>query len=214
MKRIVIIGAGGHGREVADIVRHQARQGEAVHLLGFIDDRLELQGHLLDGTPVLGNWSWFSDAKRDDVLVICALGTPSTLCHVVHRAKEIGLSFATAISPLAYVSPSASIGLGVMLFPHTFVSAGAQLDDNCIINTGSTVSHDSKVGAYSNINPGVHLAGNVSIEEGCYIGMRTCVIQRCSVGAWAEIGAGAVVIGDIPAHTTAVGVPAKVIKQR
>jgi sugar O-acyltransferase (sialic acid O-acetyltransferase NeuD family) len=214
VKPIVIIGAGGHGREVADIIRHQAQHGNAAPLLGFIDDRAELHGQVLDGAPVLGDWSWFDDVQRDDVAVICALGTPATFRRVVQRVRELGFFFARAISPLAYISPTASLGQGVMVFPHAFISTGAWIDDHCIINTGTTVSHDSKIGSYCNVNPGVHLAGNVTIGEGCYIGMGTNVIQGHSIGPWAVIGAGAGVICDIPAHATAVGIPAKVIKQR
>lgn len=214
MKQIIIIGAGGHGREVADIVRHQSSQGEAVHLLGFIDDRAELHGQVLAGIPVLGDWSWLNGSQQRNVAVICALGTPSILRRVVQRVQETGMAFASAISPLAYISPFACIGQGVMIFPHTFVSAGTHLEDHCIVNVGATVSHDSRVGRYSNLCPGVHLAGNVTIDEGCFIGIGTSVIQGCSIGPWSVIGAGAAVIGDIPAHATAVGIPARVIKQR
>lgn len=214
MKQIIIIGAGGHGREVADIVRHQTRQGQHVSLLGFVDDRAELHGTSLDGVPVLGDWDWLEQVDRQAIAVICALGTPHVLRRVVARARDLGLSFASAVSPLAFVSPAASIGVGVMVFPHTFISTGACLHDHCIINAGTSVSHDTTVGSYCNVNPGVHLAGNVTIDEGCYIGMGSNVIQGCRVGPGSVLGAGAAVIHDIPPRTTAVGVPARVIKQR
>ncbi|NJO83409.1 MAG: acetyltransferase [Blastochloris sp.] len=216
MKRIVIIGAGGHGREVADIVRHQAQQAppnETGQLLGFVDENASLHGSRIDGVPVLGGWSWFEEQAGEPVAVICALGTPALCRRIVQRAQAAGLSFANAISPLASVSPSASIGQGVMLFPYTFVSAHTRIDDHCIVNVGSTVGHDTRLGRYSNLCPGVHLAGNVAIGEGTYLGIGSCVIQGRAIGAWSVLGAGAVVIRDIPAHTTVVGVPAHAIKQ-
>jgi dTDP-4-amino-4,6-dideoxygalactose transaminase/acetyltransferase-like isoleucine patch superfamily enzyme len=125
----------------------------------------------------------------------------------------LGLTFVSAISPLAHISPSARIGQGITVFPHVVVNTGAHLDNYCILNVDATVSHDTKVGRYSNINPGVHLAGNVTVGEGCYIGMGANVIQGRSIGSWTVVGAGAVVTQDLPGNVTAVGVPAAVIKK-
>jgi acetyltransferase EpsM len=99
----------------------------------------------------------------------------------------------------------------VVVFPQTVISTGAVLDDYCMVNVGATVSHDTRIGCYSNINPGVHLAGNVTIGSACYIGMGTNVIQGRTIGSGTVVGAGAVVIRDLPPHVTAVGVPAHII---
>ena len=214
MKHIVVIGAGGHGREVAEIIRHQAQQGDSSSLLGFIDDNCRLQGQIIDGLPVLGDWSWLEGADQSKVAVICAVGRPEVCRRLVQRAQAFGLSFASAISPLAHISPLAQIGQGVTVFPHVVINTGAYLSNYCILNVGVTISHDTKVGRYSNVNPGVHLAGNVTIGEGCYIGMDAQVIQRRSIGPWTVVGAGAIVVRDLPANVTAVGVPATVIKSR
>lgn len=214
MKRVVIIGAGGHGREVADILQHQARQGEALHLLGFVDDRADLHGKIVNGVPVLGDWSWFERPEAGTVAVICAIGTPAVCRRVAERADAAGLTFASAISPLATISPSAALGAGVMIFPHTFVSAGVRLENHTIVNVGASISHDCHIGRYTNINPGARLAGNVTVGEGCYIGMGSSIIQGRTIGPWTIIGAGAAVVRDLPAHVTAVGVPARVRKQR
>ena len=213
MKNVVIIGAGGHGREVADILRHQAREGEAVAPLGFVDESAELHGREVDGLPVLGGWSWFEGARPEGLAVVCAVGTPSVCEKLTERAAALGLAFARAISPLACVSSRARLGEGVTLFPHAVVNVGAVLGDYAILNLGATVSHDTDVGPCCNVNPGARLAGNVRVGAGCYVGMGAQVIQGVSVGAGATIGAGAVVIRDLPAGCTAVGVPARVIKE-
>jgi len=210
--RIVIIGAGGHGREIADILQHQAQVNGGIVLEGFVDGKRELHGKELDGLPVLGDWDWFDTADRDGLKIICAVGNPQTCQKLVNRAILAKLEFANVISPLAHLSPRAHIGKGVVIFPHVIINTGARIGNFITLNVGVSVSHDSVVGDYTNINPGVHLAGNVTVGEGCYIGMGTNVIQGCSIGAWSTLGAGAVVIRNIPSHSTAVGVPAKVIK--
>jgi sugar O-acyltransferase (sialic acid O-acetyltransferase NeuD family) len=214
LKRVVIIGAGGHGREVADILRHQARAGANIEPLGFADDNRDLHGLELDGLPVLGDLSWFERANRDDIAVVCAVGAPHISRRLVERARRIGLSFASAISPLANISSFAQLGEGVTIFPNVAINSGGFVDNHSILNVGVVVSHDAKIGPYSNINPGAQIAGNVTIGEGCYIGMGANVIQGRSIGAWSVVGAGAAVIRDLPANVTAVGVPAKTIETR
>ena len=214
MKRVLIIGAGGHGREVADILRHQARTDGEIEALGFVDDNRDLHGRSLDGLAVLGDWSWFEGADRKDVAVVCAVGSPQICRRLVERARGIGLTFASVISPLAHISSYARLGEGVTIFPNVIINTGALVDSFSILNVGVVVSHDATVGPYSNINPGAHLAGNVTIGEGCYIGMSANVIQGRSIGAWSVVGAGAVVTRDFPACVTAVGVPARIVKTR
>jgi sugar O-acyltransferase (sialic acid O-acetyltransferase NeuD family) len=212
--QIVIIGAGGQGREMAEILRDRARQVGDVALLGFVDEAASRLGAAIDGLPVLGDWSWFEGVDRDEVAVLCAVGTPAVLCRLAERVRALGLRLANAISPRAVVSPLAEVGRGVTIFPQVVVNTRARLGDQCILNVGVSVSHDSVVGRYSNLNPGVRLAGKVTVGEGCYLGMGTSVIQGRSIGPWTVVGAGAVVIRDLPADVTAVGVPAKIIKTR
>jgi sugar O-acyltransferase (sialic acid O-acetyltransferase NeuD family) len=211
---VVIIGAGGHGREVADILRDQCDAGTDLTPMGFIDQNLELHGKVIDGLPVLGDFSWFETERRDKVAVICAVGSPQICRRLVLQARKIGLIFASAISPRANISSRASLGEGVTIFPNVVVNTGAFVDSYSILNVGVVVSHDATVGSYCNINPGARLAGNTTINEGSYIGMGTSVIQGRTVGAWSVVGAGAVVISDLQKNVTAVGVPARTIKTR
>jgi sugar O-acyltransferase (sialic acid O-acetyltransferase NeuD family) len=214
MKRIVIFGAGGHGREVAEVLRNQARQTTGMSVLGFVVDDPGIHSPVVNDLPVLGDWSWFQGIDRNEIAIVCAVGSPRTRARIIARATSTGLSFCDAISPHAYVSPDAKIGEGVMILPNTVVNTDTSIGDHTIINVGATVSHDTQIGQYCTINPGVHLAGNVSVGEGCLLGIGVSVIQGINIGAWTTIGAGAVVTRDLPEGVTAVGVPAKVSKTR
>lgn len=214
MRPVAIIGAGGHGREVADILRDQCDAGMPLTPMGFIDQNRELHGKEIDGLPVLGDFSWFETGNRSHVEVICAVGLPQICRRLVQQARKMGLNFASAISPLAHVSSRARLGDGVTIFPNVIINTGAFVDSYSILNVGVVLSHDATVGTYCNINPGARLAGNTTINEGCYVGMGTSVIQGRSVGSWSVVGAGAIVISDLPGNVTAVGVPAKTIKTR
>ena len=213
MKRVVIIGAGGHAREVADILRHQIPGQSEFRLLGSVVEDREFLNQVSDGISVLGDWTWFEQANRDELDVVCAIGSPTVRKRLVERAISIGLSFTNVISPLAYVSPDAKIGKGTMIFSSAVVSTNSTVGDHSIINFGSTISHDARVGDFVTISPGVHVAGNVSLSEGCYLGIGSSVIERTSIGAWTIVGAGAVVTRDMPDNVTVVGVPAEVIKR-
>jgi sugar O-acyltransferase (sialic acid O-acetyltransferase NeuD family) len=214
MKRVVIIGAGGHGCEVAEIIRHQAQSESGPTLLGFVVDSEYLPEGGDPGVPILGDWSWFEKADREGLAVICAVGDPAARKRLVEKAQSLGLLFTNAISPSAHILPDAKIGIGVMVFPHAVISKNVLLADHAIINAGSTLSHDTRIERYGTISPGVHLAGNVSVGEGCYLGIGSSVIPRVSIGAWTTIGAGAVVTDDIPSYVTAAGVPARIINTK
>ena len=214
MKKVVIIGAGGHGREVVEILRHQQEREKSFTLHGFVDDNASFHGKLMDGLKILGGWSWFERAEREEVSVICAAGSPEVRRRLAQRAESLGLSFASAVSPLAYISPHAKIGKGVMIFPFAFVSNATRIGDHAILHVSSFIGHDTKIGRYSMISPGANVAGNVSVGEGCWLGIGSSIIQGKAVGEWSFIGAGAAVTRDVPSRVVAVGVPAKPIKAR
>jgi sugar O-acyltransferase (sialic acid O-acetyltransferase NeuD family) len=201
MKRdTVVVGAGGHGREVVEIL-HDADQ----HPIGYVDDDPSKQGTVLNGLPVLGYVDWLREV---DVKAICAVGDPEICEKLARRVKGMGLSLDRAISPRAFVSPTATLGEGAIVFPNVVVGTEAKIGNCVTLNVGSTVSHDSTVGDYSVVNPGVHLAGNVNVGRGVFVGMGASIIQCVRLGDRSVIGAGAVVIRDVPALTRALGVPA------
>lgn len=209
MSDVVIIGAGAHGREIAEILN-----ANRVKVAGFIDDDPSLHNQTIDDLSVLGDWTWFESIDPAKVRVISGSGFSETRKRMAERALELGLQFTNAISPLAYVSSRAELGRGIVIYPYAVVCRGVAIASHALINAGSVVSHDTNLGPYVTINPGVNLAGNVTIGEGGYLGIGCSVIQGISIGAWTTVGAGAAVIRDLPDRVTAVGVPAQVIRNK
>lgn len=209
--RLVILGAGGHGREVAEIAA-DAEQAGGPRLVGFLDDDAARWGTDLDGVPVVGGWDWLREQDRQRLGVAVAVGRPEVTARLLDRVEAEGFRIARVISPRAYVSPRAELHDGCLVFPFVSIHTRAVVGAGTTLNVGASLSHDTRVGRACNINPGARLAGLVTVGDGAYIGMMAAVIQGVRVGAWSVVGAGAVVIRDLPAHVTAVGAPARPIK--
>jgi len=212
--KLYVVGAGGHAREVHSYIEDLRRAGWPGTLAGFLDDALPkgLYGRL----KVLGPPSALAVPKSGPgYFYITALGSNSDRRRIVEKLEEI---HGTALAPWTLIHPSASIGEDVKIGPGTCIAPGAiltaqiSIGRHCIVNVKASVSHDCTVGDFVNINPSATICGSVNVGEGAYIGAGATVIEKVSIGAWSVVGAGAVVTRDIPANVTAVGVPARIIK--
>jgi sugar O-acyltransferase (sialic acid O-acetyltransferase NeuD family) len=210
--RIAIVGASGHGGELAGVALACADAGQPIEVLGFVDDDPTRHGTSLRGLPVLGGVDWLFD--RDDVEAVVGVGSPTSRQRVVQRLAAAGVRLRGLVHPRADLTPYVQIGEGVVITAGCVLTHDIVLGDHVHLNRMVTVGHDCRVGAFTHLAPGVVLSGNVSIGEGCDIGTNACVIQHVSIGAWTIVGAGAAVVRDLPAHCTAVGVPARVIRSR
>jgi sugar O-acyltransferase (sialic acid O-acetyltransferase NeuD family) len=214
--RVVIVGAGGHGAELASYVGDIIRNGWDGQLLGFLDDAgAPPRGMSLLGTlgALVGQPSGFFDGLQ----YLTGVGNNSVRQALVTRLNELyrslGLSAWTLVHPTSYVGKHVEIGEGSCLAPGAIVTARAQIGRHCILNIKASVSHDCSIGDFVNINPGATICGNVVVGEGAYIGAGATIKDKVSIGAWSIVGAGAVVIDDVPPGVTAVGVPARVIRK-
>lgn len=204
---IVLFGAGGHAREVAEIVMHSHREKQTPPLLGFLDQDESLWGSEVDGYPVLGNMEWYSEHVHQ-VSVIVAIGNIAVRKRISLEVEALGGTFGQAVSPLAHLSSRCRIGEGAMIFPQVMVSTNAAIGRHVILGVHSNVSHDSVVGDYSFLCPASTVTGGVHIGEEVMLGTGASVIPTRRVGDRAIIGAGACVVKDVPPGVTAVGVPA------
>ena len=214
MKRVVIIGAGGLAREVADIFAACNQVKQEYQIAGFIDENPASHGKELNGFPVLGDLTWFDGIDRTEVWAITGIGNPASRRNVLGKAQERGLRFCNVIHPTAVVTPFVSYGVGIVITAGCVLTNQIVIGDHVYLNLDSTVGHDATIDDFCNINPGVHISGNVHLGTGCDIGTGAAIIQGVSVGEWSVIGAGAVVTSNLPANVTAIGVPARVIKTR
>src|SRR5438270_4867693 len=206
---VVIIGAGGAGREASWAFRQDNHLHKKWNVLGFIDEAPALQNLTFCEVPVLGDFAWLKRNSRKNFQVLCPVGNPRVRRQLVQRTSDLGLAFCSVIDPTAHVSPWIDIGPGSLVCAGTILTTHVKIGSHSVINIASTISHDTIVGDYCNINPGCHLAGAVQVGDGVDLGMGTSVIQNKKIGEWSVVGAGAVVTTDIPSNVTAVGIPCR-----
>jgi sugar O-acyltransferase (sialic acid O-acetyltransferase NeuD family) len=209
--KIVIIGCGGHGREMAQLVTRMRRAGADVEAIGFLDDNPDFRGRSFSELPVLGDSEWI-ERRRTEVQVVCAIGKPRIRRTAVANLARLGAKFATLIDPAVSIPPDAVIGEGAMICAGTIMTTNIRIGRHVIVNLGCTLSHDATLADFATLAGGVHLSGNVTLHEGAELGVGVNVIPGITIGEWAMVGAGAAVIRDLPPSVVAVGVPARVIK--
>ncbi len=206
---VVILGGGGHGRVVLDILQ----QGKKFKPVGFLDNNKALHGRRVDGLPVLGGIESLADVRSHGVRgAVVAVGDNGVRRALGDAVEQGDLELVSAIHPSAQLASNASVGKGVVIAAGALVCAHCQIGDYVILNTGCIVDHESMIGTSVHICPGVRLAGHVVVEAGAHIGIGATVVQNVRVGFEAIVGAGAVVIQDVDPMTTVVGVPARAIK--
>lgn len=214
MTRIVIIGAGGFAREALDVIEACAVEGTNIEMAGFVVDRqFGEAGQMVNDAHILGDFEWLEQHTRE-FSVVCAVGAPEKKRTLVERARAIGCRFMTIIHPSVIRTRWTALGEGVVITAGCVLSNRITIGDHVHLNPGCIIGHDVEIGSYASVAPGAHISGNVIISEGVYIGTGANVIEKITIGEWTIIGAGSTVIRDIPANTTAVGMPAMVIKER
>ena len=202
-EQVIVIGAGGHGKVIADIIRSS---GDTV--LGFLDDSPK-PPETVCGIPVLGrteNYVNYPDAR-----FVIAIGNGAVRQKVAERLA--GVRWYTAIHPPAVISPmGTAIGEGSVVMAGAVINPCAVIGKHCIINTRSSVDHDNRIGDYTHISVGATLAGTVTVGNTVWVGAGAVVSNNISICDGCMIGAGAVVVRNIEETGTYVGVPARKIK--
>lgn len=205
---LVIWGASGHARVIADIVRLEGR----FQIVGFIDDiNLSRHGSEFCGATILGG-----QEKLDELYcagtrhIILGFGNCRARLTISQLVRKSGFELATAIHPKAIVAQDVQVGAGTVLMAGAVINPGATIGENVIINTSSSVDHDCQIQNGVHIGPGAHLGGGVIVGETSWVGIGAVIKDKVTIGKNAIIGAGAVVLKNIPDGVVAFGVPAKV----
>lgn len=213
-KRVVIIGAGGNGREILDLLDACNMASQTYEVLGYVvDPQYASSGTIVNDKPVLGGFDWLAK-HRSEVWAICSVAAPELRFRVVSRAKELGVRFCSAIHPAAMLTKWVTMGEGIVVTAGCILTNQICLGDQVQLNLACTISHDAVLEEFVTLAPGVHVAGLVTLSKGCYIGTGANIIDRVCVGEWSIVGAGSTIIRDVPPNTTVVGVPGRVIDTR
>jgi len=206
--KIVLYGAGGHGRVVADILAMRS----GFEVVGFLDDDGARRGKAVGSLTVLGGMEQVETMRAGGVTgAIVTIGANAARMSKASEMEAAGLQLCIAIHPAAVVARDAVIGAGTVLMAGAVVNTGARIGRNVIVNTGATIDHDCNLGDGVHVSPGANLAGNVDVGTTAQLGIGCCVIPGIRIGAGCTAGAGAVVVRDIPDGETWAGNPARKI---
>jgi sugar O-acyltransferase (sialic acid O-acetyltransferase NeuD family) len=208
--KIVIWGAGGHARVVADILRCQG----GFEIAGFLDDsHAERRGQPFCDSVILGGQEQFATLRdRGITAMILAFGDNAARLKLAEIVAAHGFSLATAIHPRATVARGVTVGAGTAIAAGAIVNPAARIGANAIVNTAAGVDHECVIEDGVHISPGARLGGAVTVGRGAWIGMGASVLPKVKIGANAIVGAGAVVLEDVPANVVAYGVPARIVR--
>ena len=208
MKKILIVGAGGFGRELLQWIKDINAEKPTWEIGGFLDDNLQaLDGVEID-YPVVGTISDWQ--PKDDEVFALAMGKPQLKRMVVEKLKSRGAHFAAVIHPTALVSPFAHYGEGLVMFPYSKLSCNSTVGDFVSILT-TPIGHDNEIGDYTMISGGCNIVRNVKIGKDVFVAAGVCIAQDVVVKDGAYIGLGSVVHKDVKAGTKVFGNPARII---
>lgn len=201
MKNVIVIGAGGHAKVIADIVI-KSRD----NLLGFLDDNKEKGTVILDEYVVLGAVENATEFDDGNTYFIIGIGDNHTRKKLT---EKFNLKYYTAIHPTAVIGTDVKIGDGSCVMPNACINPGSVIGKACIINSSALIEHDNILGDFVHISPSATTCGDVKIGELTHVGARATIRNRITIASDIIIGMGATVVGDILEKGTYIGTPAK-----
>lgn len=211
LKDLIIIGAGGVGRETALIVEEINNESKEWNLLGFVDDYKEI-GEDINGYKVLGGNEYINNYDKE-VYIICAIANYKIKKSIIKKIKNSNVKFANIIHPSVKLNRTVDIGHGCIIYQNSIITANIKIGNHVIVSPRCGIGHDSILNDYCSLLWNVNVSGNVVLEEGVTMGSGSTIIQGKKVGSGSFIGAGAVVIEDIEKDSVAVGVPTRYVEK-
>jgi sugar O-acyltransferase (sialic acid O-acetyltransferase NeuD family) len=202
--QVLVYGAGGRGKVVADVVR-----SAGFEVAGFLDDAPAREGKEIWGLPDISVERLSLRPELAAVAVALGIGDNGTRALFHQCLRDCRVAVATVVHKVAVLAPTASVGLGTGIMANAVVNPDARVGAGCIINTGVVVEHDCTLGDYVHLSPNVALGGAVTEGTRTHVGLGALVLPSVKIGSNAQIGAGAAVIRDVADNSTAVGVPAR-----
>lgn len=211
MEKIVIVGAGGFGREVKMLIDQINLKEHKYEFLGFYDDGFE-KGTTINNNQVLGSIEDLANSSQE-LNVVVAIGSPEIKRKIVEKLTSATIKFPTLIHPSVLIGDEfVSIANGCIICAGTIITCNIEIKDFVILNLMCTVGHDTVINSFASFMPSVNISGEVVIHEEVYVGTGAKIINQLEIGKQTIVGAGAVVSKTLPEKCTAVGIPAKPIK--
>ncbi len=206
-ERILIVGAGGFGREVAHWAR-DAWPGHADRIAGFLSaDADVLAGHA-GALPVLGDPASFALEPGDAVLL--AIGIPGVRRRIAEKLAARGATFLTLVHPTAVVAPTARLGPGTIVCPHAVVSDAARLGRCVLVNYHASLAHDASAGDFAVLSPYATLAGGATVADDVFLGLHASVGPGVAIGPRSKVAANSCALADVPPDSLVHGVPGRI----
>ena len=213
MKKLVILGAGGLARELANAVADINENAQTFEVMGYLDDEEILIGQKRLQLPVLGPVNWLASHKSADLWTIPAVGDGYVREKLSGIVQKYDVPLATVIHPRAIVGSGCSIEAGAFVAAGCVITVDVSLGKCALINMGCTVAHDVIIGDYVSIHPGARVSGEVKIGDYALIGTQAVILNQRTIGRGAVVAMGAVVAHDVPEHTLVAGNPARAVKK-
>ena len=213
MKKLVILGAGGLARELANAVADINENAQTFEVMGYLDDEEELIGQKRVQLPILGPVNWLASHKSAELWTIPGVGDGYVRERFSGIAEQHAVPLATVIHPSAIVGSGCSIEAGVFIAAGCVITVDVSLGECALVNMGCTVAHDVRIGNYVSIHPGARVSGEVTIGDYALIGTQAVVLNQRTIGRGAVVAMGAVVAHDVPDYTMVAGNPARAVKK-
>lgn len=205
---LVVVGAGGHGRELLDTIEAINAAAPRWNLLGVVDDDPgeNLERLRRRGVQWLGPVTALESSPSAYAL---GIGTSPVRRRLAAQLDSWGCTATTLVHPGASIGSDVRLGNGVVIYDRSVVTTNVTIGDHSHLNVACVVQHDSSVGSFAQFSPGVFVNGDCALGDDVFLGTGAIITRGCDVGEGARVGAGAVVLGDVAAWTTVVGAPAQ-----
>ena len=214
MEKLVIVGAGGFGREIAATVGAINRREPRFDLLGFCDDAAGARGRVVAGLPVLGTIEDVAAGSAAPVRFFCAVGSNEAREKVAERGRARGWLAAGIIDPSAVVGPRTEVGEGAYIAALCVVSVDVRIGRHAILNQACSLGHDAMIGDFAQICPGARVSGFAKVGRSAFMGSNAVLGPGGTLGDGSVLGASSFATREVPPGATAMGNPARVVFQR